>query len=149
MVFIKNLQRKIKINNQQLADQVASMLAAAGYAGFDVGIWLTTNKTIRKFNKQYRGKDKPTDVLSFPYHPLKPGERVKVAAPEDSYLGDIMISLEYAQLDAPKTWARPFRDHVVVLAAHGIAHLLGYDHLTEKQFLAMQKVEQKLLAAFD
>lgn len=146
MIFIKNRQRKIPVNTQHLADQVQAMLATVGYPDFGVGILLTTNCSIRKFNKMFRGKDKPTDVLSFPYYTkLKPGQRINARTEEERYLGDIVISLEYAMKDAPITWARPFRDHLVVLIAHGIAHLLGHDHVTDEQWKLMQKEEQKLL----
>jgi probable rRNA maturation factor len=148
MIFIKNRQRKIPVNTQHLADQVKDMLAIAGYPDFGIGILLTTNRSIRTFNKQFRGKDKPTDVLSFPYYPkLKPGQRINARTEEEKYLGDMVISLEYALNDAPKTWARPFRDHLVVLVAHGIAHLLGHDHLTDEQWRLMQAAEIKLLSA--
>ncbi len=147
MVFIKNRQRKIPVNTQHLSDQVQEMLGVAGYPDFGVSVLLTTNKSIRTFNKKFRGKDKPTDVLSFPYYPkLKPGQKINARTDEEKYLGDIVISLEYAMTDAPKTWARPFREHLVVLIAHGIAHLLGHDHLTDEQWKIMQKAETKLLA---
>ncbi len=147
MVFIKNRQRKIPINAQHLSDQVQEMLTIIGYPDFGVSVLLTTNRSIRKFNKMFRGKDKPTDVLSFPYYPkLKPGKKINARTEEEKYLGDIIISLEYALADAPKTWARPFREHLVVLIAHGVAHLLGHDHLTDEQWKIMQKAEAKLLA---
>ncbi len=147
MIFIKNRQRKIPVNTQQLADKVQGMLTTAGYPDFGVSILLTTNRSIRKFNKQFRGKDKPTDVLSFPAYPnLKPGKKIRARSEDEKYLGDIIISLEYALEDAPKTWARPFREHLVVLIAHGIAHLLGYDHTTDEEWRLMQKEEQQLLS---
>lgn len=150
MIFIKNRQRKIPVNTTHLAAQVQAMLTTAGYQDFGVSILLTTNRSIRKFNKLFRGKDKPTDVLSFPFYAkLKPGQRINARTEEDRYLGDIVISLEYAMKDAPITWARPFRDHLVVLIAHGIAHLLGHDHLTDAQWKLMQKEEQKLLKSIN
>ena len=68
-------------------------------------------------------------------------------ATEDKNLGDLIISLEYVQKDAPKTWDRTFDDHMIALIAHGIAHLLGYDHIIDKDFAVMLKVEKKLLAS--
>ena len=116
MVFIRNRQRKTPINTQQLSDQVKVMLEKAGFAGFGVSILLTTNKSIRKFNKLFRGKDKPTDVLSFPFHKkIKPGRLPDKQNEDACYLGDIIISIEFALKDAPKTWARPFREHLLVL----------------------------------
>jgi probable rRNA maturation factor len=148
MITIKNTQRKIKIDEKHLQKIAKTMLHALNYDDFDLGIWLTTNKTIHHYNKTYRGKDKPTDILSFPFHPdLKPGERIRVNSPEDKNLGDLIISLEYVKKDAPAQWNRTFDEQMVVLLAHGISHLLGYDHETDKEFAVMQKVEKKLLSA--
>ena len=149
MILIKNYQRKIKVDEKQMHAKAQKMLGMLGYQDFDLGIFLTTNKTIRKFNKQFRNKDKPTDVLSFPYHDyLKPGQTIHPTSPEDKNLGDIIISLEYAQKDAAKTWNRNFSEHLIALLAHGIAHLIGYDHLTDNQFKQMLKIEHKLLKQF-
>lgn len=138
MIIKKNRIKKI----------ATTMLKALKYDNLDLGIWFTTNKTIRLYNRDYRRKDKPTDILSFPYHPdLKPGERIMVHSPEDANLGDLIISLEYVQKEAHKTWDRTFDEHLTALLAHGIAHLLGYDHETDEEFVLMQKVEKKLLKA--
>lgn len=144
MILVKNTQRKIAINTNTFVTKARRMLAALGYSGYTVNIWLTTNATIRKFNKQYRKKDKATDILSFPYHQLQPGEKIKPESPEEENLGDIMISLEYVQKDAPK-WDQTFKQRMDVLLAHGIAHLLGYDHKTEEEYKVMNKLEKKLL----
>lgn len=148
MISIKDTQRSIKVSKRQITQLAKTMLASLGYEGFDLGIWFTTNKTIHRYNKEYRSKDKPTDILSFPYHTeLKPGEKIVVTDPEDKNLGDLIISLEYVQKDAPKTWGRTFDEHLTALLAHGISHLLGYDHITDEEFAVMQKVEKKLLRA--
>lgn len=146
MITINNRQRKINVNLKKMERELELMLQALGYASFDVGVLLTTNATIRRYNRDYRHKDKPTDILSFPYHTeLKPGEKIAVTSPDDKNLGDMIISLEYVQKDAPKTWGRSFEEHLTHLLAHGIAHLLNYDHQTDEEFAVMQKVEKKLL----
>jgi len=148
MILINNRQRKIKVNSKDLQAKAEKMLAVLGYKDFDLGILLTTNKSIHTFNKTYRHKDKPTDILSFPYHPeLKAGEKITIASPDDKNLGDLIISLEYVQKDAKKTWSRTFDDHLIALLAHGIAHLLGYDHIIDKDYIVMLKIEKKLLAS--
>jgi len=148
VISIKNTQRKINVSNTKIIKIAEKMLKAAGYGGFELGIWLTTNQTIRRFNKEYRSKDKPTDILSFPYHhDLKPGDKIKVITPDDKSLGDLIISLEYVKVDAKKTWNRSFDEHLKALLAHGISHLLGYDHITDEDFEQMQKIEKKLLKA--
>ena len=148
MISIRNTQRTVKISTAKIKREAQAMLACLGYTNFDLGIWITTNKTIRHYNKTYRSKDKPTDILSFPYHTeLKPGQKVVVRSEEDQNLGDLIISAEYVLKDAPVKWNRGFDEHMTVLLAHGIAHLLNYDHITDDEFAVMQKVEKKLLRA--
>jgi len=147
MITIKNTQHKIRINLKQLEANIKRMLAAIGYPDFDLGIWLTTNATIRRYNKQYRNKDKPTDILSFPYHTkLKAGQKIVIKKNEDQNLGDLIISVEYTKKDAAKTWQRSFDTHLLALVAHGITHCLGYDHETDKEWAAMQRIESRLLS---
>jgi len=123
------------------------MISVLGYEDFDVGIFLTTNVTIRKYNRTYRKQDMPTDILSFPFHPnIKPGEKIDARSEDEKNLGDIIISLEYVKQEAPK-WNRSFKEHLRALVAHGIAHLLNYDHQTDKEYEVMQKVEKELLKA--
>jgi probable rRNA maturation factor len=145
MIKIKNTQRTFKIDTKTLTRHASLMLKALKYDDFDLGIWFTTNKTIRHYNKTYRHKDKPTDVLSFPFYPdLKPGERIKALHDDEKGLGDLIISLEYTHKDAPN-WGQSFEQRLDVLLAHGITHLLGYDHQTDEEFAQMQKVEKMLL----
>ncbi len=150
MITIRDTQHSIKVSHAAISRQVQTMMAVLGYGDFDLGIWLTTNATIRKFNKTYRSKDKATDILSFPYHTeLQAGQRIKVRSPEDKNLGDLIISLEYVRKDAPVKWERSFDEHLTVLLAHGLAHLLNYDHITDEEFAVMQKIEKKLLKALN
>lgn len=145
MILIKNSQRKISIDVSRIKKDAEKLLSFLGYKDFDLGILLTTNRTIRKFNKIYRKKDKSTDILSFPYHTeLKVGQKIHVKFPEDKNLGDIIISLEFAQKDA-RGLNKPLSEHLRTLLIHGIAHLLGYDHETEKTFRIMDEFEHKLL----
>jgi probable rRNA maturation factor len=146
MISIKNRQKKIVISTQKLHNNILKILKSLKYQDFDLGILLTTNKTIRKLNKTFRGKDRPTDILSFPFHAnLKAGQKIIVKSPEDKNLGDIIISLEFAQKDASTTWNRKLDEHLTALLAHGIAHLIGYDHITDQDFNKMVKIEKKLL----
>ena len=148
MICLRNTQRTVKISSAKIKREAQAMLTSLGYADFDIGIWFTTNKTIRWYNKTYRAKDKPTDILSFPYHTqLTAGQKIAVLNPEDKNLGDLIISAEYVLKDAPVKWERGFDEHMTVLLAHGIAHLLNYDHITDEDFAVMQKVEKKLLKA--
>jgi probable rRNA maturation factor len=150
MITIKNSQRKIIVDIQQLKKNAQYMLNALGYPDFDLGIFLTTNKTIHRYNKQFRHKDKPTDILSFPFHPdIKPGEKIVAEWPEDKNLGDLIISLEYVQKEAIETWNTTLDERMKVLLAHGLAHLLNYDHITDADYAVMQRIEKKLLKAIE
>ena len=146
MISIQNKQRSIAVDIKKLEHAASLMLAALNYHDFDLGIMLTTNKTIQKYNRDFRKKDKPTDILSFPYHTaLKPGKRIKVTYEEDKNLGDIIIALEYTKKSAEQDWNCTLEERLIVLLAHGIAHCLGHDHETVEEFKTMQKVEKKLL----
>lgn len=149
MISIKNNTRTIKFDSAQFAQDAQQVLDALKYHDFDLGILLTTNKTIRQYNKNYRQKDKATDILSFPYHPdLQAGKRITVRSEDDKNLGDIIIALEYVQKDAPN-WGHTFEHRMRVLLVHGICHLLGYDHIEDADYEVMRKKEAQLLAIFN
>lgn len=145
MITITSTQRKIKISTKKMTQDIKKILRHLGYQDYDVNILLTTNRTIRKYNKTYRHKDKATDILSFPFYPdLKPGQRIEATAPEESCLGDIIISLEYVRKDIKKLYVS-FDDRTQRLLVHGICHLLGYDHETDEDYELMLAQENELL----
>jgi probable rRNA maturation factor len=145
MIYIKNGQRKIAINIAQLKKNTQLLLDALQYADFDISIIITTNTTIRSYNKTYRHMDKPTDILSFPFHPtLKAGERIKPTTDDDKNLGDLIISAEYVQKAAQELHTT-FELRMKVLLVHGICHLLGYDHIKDTDYKVMRRKESTLL----
>ncbi len=145
MVTIKTTQRKIKINVEKLKKDAQTILGLLNYHDFELNIFLTTNKTIRAYNKKYRKKDKATDILSFSYYPaLQPGQRIVPEIENDKHLGDLIISLEYVQA-AIKKLKTTLNKRLEVLLVHGICHLLGYDHVTDEEYTVMQAQEKKLL----
>lgn len=149
MIKIINKQRKIKINEKILKGKILKMLRVVGYGDFDIGIWLTTNATIRSYNKKYRKKDEVTDILSFPYYyDLKPGQKITLNKHREKNLGDILISLERVKKDALQMGCS-FLDQLTLLFAHGILHLLGHTHQTEKDYKKMLNMECKLLSLFN
>jgi probable rRNA maturation factor len=147
MILIKNRIKKIKIDEKKIKAGIEKMLAFISYEDFDIGLLCTTNETIRHYNKTFRHKDKATDILSFPYHTdLKPGERIVALEMEDKSLGDLIISLECAAKDAKeREWE--LDEYILMLIAHGIAHLLGHDHMKDDDYEEMQILEKKLLKA--
>lgn len=143
MITIKNSQRKIKVSTARIKKTAQTLLDELSYGDFDLGIWLTTNKTIHKYNKEYRGKDKPTDILSFPYHQLEPGERIIPRTDDDKNVGDVIISLEFVEGLLP-LYNVTLQDRLDTLLIHGICHLLGYSHYDEENDKIMSALEKKL-----
>lgn len=145
MINIKNRQRKFKIDTDQLKENAQLILNELGYHDFDLGILITTNATIRNYNRDFRDKDKPTDVISFPFHyNLKPGEKIEPQSEEEKNIGDIVISPEFINNDAQKAGIT-FESRLTHILVHGICHLLGYDHYTENSDKLMKAKEDKLL----
>jgi rRNA maturation RNase YbeY len=145
MITINNRTRRPKISQQNIKKIVQKILDILHYSDYDIGILLTTNKSIQVYNRSYRNKDKPTDILSFSYHPdLKPGKRIKPKSEEDKNLGDLIISLEYVQKDA-KNLGQTLNERMKILLVHGICHLLGYDHEKDSDWKVMQKKENEIL----
>ena len=96
-----------------------------------VSIFLTSNKEIKKLNNQYRNKNKPTNVLSFPMQSSSDGIYL---------LGDIVLSNQTLLDESIKQKIKKY-DHLCKMTIHGMLHLLGYDHNNEKQFKRMNKFE--------
>jgi probable rRNA maturation factor len=98
--------------------------------------------TITILNKQWMGKDGPTDVLSFPMDELTPG-RDDEESPE-GYLGDIALCPQVAEQQAPAAGHTP-QDEINLLTVHGILHLLGYDHAEPAEHQEMFGIQGRLL----
>lgn len=96
---------------------------------------ITDNETIQSLNAQYRGKDKPTDVLSFPIDQEIPGMP----------LGSIIISETFVREKADEL-GHTYQDELSLLFIHGLLHLLGYDHETDNG--QMRQKEESLIKAF-
>ncbi|WP_297297220.1 rRNA maturation RNase YbeY [uncultured Methylovirgula sp.] len=105
--------------------------------GVEISILLTDDEAIRKLNRQWRGKDQATNVLSFP----APGEVETRQA-----LGDIAIAYETCAREAGAE-LKTFQAHVTHLVVHGFLHLIGFDHETEAEALEMEALERDILAA--
>lgn len=138
-------KQKIPVDKKQLKNDAQRILKYLDYKDFDLGIMLADSATMHEYNKKYRDKDKPTDVLSFPfYDKLKAGERITATSKEQQNLGDIIICPEYVQDDLAR-WQQSFDERMRVLLVHGICHLLGYDHLKDEDYAVMKQKEQELL----
>ncbi len=102
-------------------------------------ILLTNSKYMRNLNKKFRRIDKPTDVLSFPFFSKK---NLKLIKEKKIYLGDIAISYEIINFRSKK---KNFLSELDKVWIHGLLHLLGHDHVKNKDYLKMQKIENRIL----
>lgn len=118
------------------------MLASLGLDDAELSILLCDEGTIRQLNRRYRKKNKTTDVLAFPMQE-GPGP-----APHPGLLGDVVISLPTAARQAAERDRSIIRE-VTFLLAHGLLHLLGYDHATKLEEQEMKAKTEELLAAVE
>jgi len=100
----------------------------------DIEVTFTDNETIREINREQRGIDAPTDVLSFPLEPVP-----------FTPLGELVISVEYAQNQA-SVHKNSLDDEIALLFIHGLLHLMGYDHETDNG--EMRQKEEELIKHF-
>jgi probable rRNA maturation factor len=144
MILIDN-EQSIKIDTEKLQHDAQKIIDFLGYADFDVSILLCDSPTMHEYNKRYRDKDKPTDILSFSFYPLlRPGESIEASSEDEKNLGDIILCPEYIQNDLAQ-WEQSFELRLQVLLVHGICHLLGYDHIEDNDYIIMKAKEDELL----
>jgi len=99
-------------------------------------LMLSNNRKIRKLNKNFRKKNKPTDILSFPF-----SKKIKIS--KQTYIGDIIISYNF--MNKPKAQKlKIFKEKVTKTFIHGFLHLLGFDHLQNKDYIKMLKEEETI-----
>ena len=121
---------------------------------FEVNVTFTDNEGIRQINRDFRGLDMPTDVLSFPMVSYeRPGDFSGLEQDSASnfhpetgelLLGDIVISLERAREQAQE-YGHSLQREICFLAAHSMLHLFGYDHMEEQERIVMEQKQEKVL----
>ncbi len=126
---------------QTIRRAIAAAATAASPTAGEVAIVLTDDSAIRELNRDWRGKDQPTNVLSFPAAEPQPDSPVLL-------LGDIVIAYETVAREALAE-GKPFMHHLAHLAVHGFLHLAGYDHETDREARAMEAMETAVLAQLD
>ena len=141
MISIKN-EQTIAIDIKKIKNDSEEILSFIKYPDYDLGILLADTEKMHFFNKTFREKDKPTDILSFPFYPeLKPGEKIKPLSTDDKNLGDIILCPAYIKKDLPR-WQETFQERIQTLLIHGICHLLGYDHIDDNDYKVMKEKEE-------
>ena len=124
-----------------------AIVTAAGSVDADIGgaelaIMLTDDSAIRTLNRDWRGIDKPTNVLSFP---ARPPAAASKSGDAPRMLGDIAIAYETLRREADEEH-KPFDHHLSHLAVHGFLHLIGYDHENDDDAEEMEALETEILA---
>jgi probable rRNA maturation factor len=134
MTEIINNQRKIKLDRQifqEFAERAVRRIHEAQNKNITVAF--VSDRKMRALNKEFRGKDKTTDVLSFPFE----ADEFEI---ERDFLGDIVISLEQAERQAAENDLN-FETEIKQLILHGIIHLCGYDHETDDGEMNRRELE--------
>ena len=107
-----------------------------------VSVLLTGNEEIQNVNRDFRGKDMPTDVISFAYH-----DNEEACGGVFDTLGDIIISLERVE-EQRKDYNHSFKREFYYVLTHGLLHLLGYDHMEEEEKKIMRTKEEEILTSY-
>ena len=110
----------------------------------NLSLVVTDNKNIQEINKAQRDVDSPTDVLSFPGYEKEEWNEVKKRENEVIYIGDIVVSKEKI-VEQAKEYDTGFEREFCYLIAHGMLHLMGYDHINEEDKKIMREKEEKIM----
>lgn len=151
LVYLENNQLEIAVPDEVegLITNAMNIVAKRKKLGpnTEVDITIVNNEEIHQLNRDYRGVDRPTDVLSFA---LDEGdEEPEIEDGEAEHLlGDIIISAPIAQAQAEE-YGHGMAREMTYLAVHGILHLLGYDHMEEEDKRIMRKEEEEVLREMD
>jgi len=130
MIEVVNRQRRLQIDTRAWSTFATKALAAIGKRESAATIAFVSDKKIRELNRQFRGLDKVTDVLSFP-----------AGGPDESDLGDIAVSIDTAATQAKENGLE-LDEEIAQLILHGLLHLSGYDHETDNG--EMNRLELRL-----
>ena len=131
----------------RLLQVIEATLEHAGARGGEVTLVVAGDDLLQQLNRDYRGIDAPTDVLSFAAQEDVEGETVFVSAPDAAnYLGDVIISFPTAQRQAAAV-GQSVAEELSLLAVHGVLHLLGYDHANAEEEADMWARQSQILAS--
>ena len=140
-IYIENIQKKIEINNDinDIIERTIkeSLLLERGSLNYEVSVSIVDNDEIKKLNKEYRGIDEETDVLSFPID-----DDFIMEGP--LLLGDIIISGEKA-LEQAEEYNHSLYREISYLTAHSMLHLMGYDHMIDDEKSIMRQKEKEIM----
>lgn len=140
-ILINNEFPKIKVDARKIEQQIGKVLTSLDCNEHEISILFIGDQGIRDLNQQFRGIDRPTDVLSFPQI-----SEDELEAPGALVLGDVAISLETARCQSEEH-RLSFEGELTLLLIHGILHLLGYDHeISDQEEERMRNKTRELFA---
>jgi probable rRNA maturation factor len=149
-VYFANRTRGTQVDESALVEVAERLLDAVGARDATVSVTLVRDRAMRALNREHRGKDAPTDVLSFPLREpetfdRRAGTRPLAVAETELMLGDVVISLDTAYRQAAE-YDAPLERELERLLIHGILHLCGHDHLAPGERRSMEREERRLAA---
>ena len=149
LIYLENVQDKIPLASEILSSIRSGLEAVAELNNLsdndEVDVTIVDDNEIHKLNLDYRGVDRPTDVLSFALDEVTDNDEPElIGGPEEHLLGDIIISAETAFRQAEE-YGHGIKREITYLAVHGMLHLLGFDHLTEEDKAIMRCKEEEAL----
>ena len=139
-VHYRNEVRGSGVDARALKATAKKLLEAVGEPKGEISLTLVDDETIREINREHRGKDKPTDVLSFPLEPE--------SFSQERLLGDIVISIDTARRQAAD-YDAPLQRELYRLLIHGLLHVLGHDHMEPGERTVMEREERRLADAIE
>lgn len=172
-VNIRNTQRTYNIDKVKLKRDIEAAMAYLGVSKWDCSLWLTNDTTVRRLNKEYRGMNKSTDILSFGMAEVDgPENLLPVLSPDFMELGEMIVSLPYVDRQCKRDLEEvelskkegfkleeeggisgamanvyTVQERLPLLCIHGLLHLLGHDHETDEDYEIMKKREEDVLEA--
>lgn len=151
MISIDFIDETGEVSEQQMAEVEKLLLHAAKIEKLEedgeLSFTFVDNEKIREINNEYRGKNQPTDVISFAMEELGEGEVEIVGMEMPRVLGDIIISVPRAKEQA-EDYGHSYERELGFLAVHGFLHLLGYDHMTDEDEKVMTNKQKEILETY-
>lgn len=141
-VYLRVHVTRFAVRQYTLVHLAKRVLSAVGESRSELSLELTGDRRMRRLNREYRKKDRPTDVLAFP---IREAVMPRGTRPVTKMLGDVVISLPTALRQA-KEAGRSINEELATLLVHGVLHLCGYDHeLNPREAARMSRRERALL----
>jgi len=136
---------KKKVIANIISETLKAIPAFHSIKDLEIAVLLTNDEKMQQLNDEFRDKNKPTNVLSFPDVEIKPHELLEfLDAKEYIYIGDIAVGYDVIKLEAIEAGIT-MRDHFTHMLVHGILHLIGYDHMNDKDEKEMMDLEIRIL----